>query len=191
MDLTQAVLGSLDQSTRRRIADSSGASPDQVSQVIAAGLPLIVGSMAKNASTKDGASQIDGALSKKHDGSLLDDLSGLTDGVTIDDGTKILGHVLGQNKDIAVTKVAEKSGTSPNATATILATLAPVVMAQLGKQKATGKLTAQDVGKVLTSQKGAKGTALMDLAIKFFDKNGDGSVLDDVIGMFFGSKKAK
>lgn len=189
MDLTQNVLGSLDQSTRRRIAEKSGASEDQVSQVIAAGLPLIVGSMAKNAQNKTGADQLDTAITKKHDGSLLDNLSSVTDNATINDGTKILSHVLGSNKDTAVTKVAERSGASSNATATILATLAPVVMAQLGRQKSKGKLSAEDIGSVLGSQKGSKGTALMDLAVKFFDKNGDGSVLDDVIGMFFGSKK--
>jgi hypothetical protein len=191
MDLTQVVMGTLDQSTKRRIAESSGATPDQVSQVIAAGLPLIVGSMAKNASTKAGADNLDKAIAAKHDGSLLDNLSAVTDNSTIADGAKILNHVLGTNKETAVTKVAEKSGASTNATATILATLAPVVMAQLGKQKTKGKLSAEDIGNVLSSQKGAKGTALMDLAVKFFDKNGDGSVLDDVIGMFFGSKKQR
>ena len=65
-----------------------------------------------------------GALSSKHDGSILDDLGGLYGGGVNDDikadGSKILGHVLGQRQSGVQQVIGQKAGLDSGSVGEIL-----------------------------------------------------------------------
>ena len=65
MDLLSSLLGSMTSSTAvDSISQKSGGSSDQVSSLVSAALPLLLGSMTNNASTEKGASSLLNALSQ-------------------------------------------------------------------------------------------------------------------------------
>ncbi len=105
------------------------------------------------------------------------------------DGGGILDHVLGAQKEDVAKQVSENTGLSLSKVLPLMATLAPILMGILGKTK---RETGMDAGGL--------GGALMDMVIKgqsnprqnapdlglagaLLDRNGDGSVMDDVLGM--------
>src|SRR5215207_1421113 len=61
----------------QEISNNVGAEPSAVNSAIQAALPMILGSLANNASTPQGAESLDNALAQDHDGSVLDNLGGL------------------------------------------------------------------------------------------------------------------
>jgi len=62
---------------------------------------MILGALNRNTSSASGAEALVGALQRDHDGSILNDLSqALTAPETMDDGTAILGHVMGDRRGV-------------------------------------------------------------------------------------------
>ena len=78
------------------LAKSAGASKKDTSSVLANALPTLMKSMASNASTKDGAKSLEKALD---DHTSDDALSTLLGNIDLEDGSKILGHILGKDSD--------------------------------------------------------------------------------------------
>lgn len=181
--ITQAVSGTVSQ----QISKATGVDETKVQSVIDSGLPVIIGQMARNTSTSDGAVQLDAALAKDHaGGSLLGDLAGLfTGGSSNIDGAKILTHVLSGNQTTANEQISQKTGVDAATVAKILSFVAPIIMAYLSKQKQSSDLDAGGIGDLLKSQTSSGGSPLMDIATAFFDKNKDGSIVDDLLGGFF------
>ena len=60
-----------------QISQNVGAEPSAVNTAIQAALPMILGSLANNAATPQGAQSLNTALEQDHDGSILDNLGGL------------------------------------------------------------------------------------------------------------------
>ncbi len=89
-----------------------------------------------------------------------------------------LPHILGQASptvDTATTnKVAKKTGIDTATVIQILIAVAPFVIAYL-----TTKNTSKS-----SSSKKSSDNPLMDVATSILDKNKDGSIVDDVLGMF-------
>lgn len=79
MDLIGSQLGG---DFARQVAGQIGADPGQAERAIGAGLPALIGALAKNANASpEGARALDAALERDHDGSALDDLGGLVGGL--------------------------------------------------------------------------------------------------------------
>ena len=80
--------------------------------------------MRRNASSPEGAQGLLGALNSKHDGSILDNLGDLFAGGVnqdvIDDGGRILGHVLGGKQQNVENALSRKSGMDASSVASIL-----------------------------------------------------------------------
>ena len=60
----------------KKISTQIGADEDSTKGALSAALPLLIGALTKNASSGDGADKLSGALSRDHDGSIMDNLSG-------------------------------------------------------------------------------------------------------------------
>ena len=79
------------------------------------------------------------AITNKHDGSILNNLSSIILGSSIDavekDGGKILGHVFGKRQKNIQNALSKQTGVSNNSVAKVLKVAAPVVLGILGKQK--------------------------------------------------------
>jgi len=169
-----------------RMSREVGADGATTERAIAAALPLLVGSLARNAQSTEGARSLDGALRQDHDGSLLDDLlGGLTAGSTRADGAKILGHMFGQREPAVRNGIGRASGLDSAQVLRLLSMLAPVVMSALGRMRQQEGLAPADLSTRLErerTQMVQRESSLGGMLSGMLDGDGDGSVMDDIGG---------
>lgn len=221
--------------TVSKIADQIGATPGQTQEAVAAAMPMLLGALARNSATPQGADGILGALGRDHDGSLLDNLGGLLGGLgggsgpgsgglgdiggilggmlgggspsagqaggggggggMMDIGGAILGHVFGGKQGNVASTLGKSTGMKSGQILQLLAMLAPIVMAVLGKQnKQSGGLDQGGLADILggafqqsaakappsvTQSAGAGGIG--GLLSSILDRDKDGSVMDDLM----------
>ena len=189
----------------QEISGQVGAEPSLVNTAIQAALPAILGGLANNASTPQGAESLDNALSNDHDGSILGNLGSLGS-LVLDQSTPtprqadaggILGHILGGSQNQVAQDVSQKSGLGMGQVAQILMMLAPIVMGYLGQQKQQQNVGADGLGGLLGGILGnaigggqaaaapSSGNPMMDVASSMLDSDRDGSALDDIASMAF------
>jgi len=180
------------------VAGQSGQSTDKTSSVLTMALPVLMGAMKRNAATPEGAQGLMGALSGKHDGSILDNLGGLFEGgvdqSVMNDGAGILNHVLGGSQANVTNAISQKSGMDSDTVIQILKVAAPLVMGYLGKQSKQQSVSdSNGIGDLLGGLLGGGASApkQQSLIESLLDGDGDGSILDDVAGMVLNSGDAK
>lgn len=143
-NILELINGSLGGQVVDSISREAGASKEETQSVVSAALPALFGALQSNASG-GGAQGILDAINKKHDGGILDNLSGALGASTASDGSGILKHVLGSKQAPLQQAISQKTGVSSANVGKILALLAPIVMGYLGKQ-AKGKSVNNDSG---------------------------------------------
>ena len=146
-DLTQQVLSQLDASGIGAIAAQLGVNPAQAQAAIAQAVPLLVGGLARNASTDAGANSLHRAVGDHAGmdiGSILGSVLGGGGG-----GGSILGHVLGNRQDQASQNLGQASGLGSQNAGQLLAMLAPIVMGMLGNMSRKGGMDAGGLGGML------------------------------------------
>jgi hypothetical protein len=174
----------LDSGAVGQIADELGVDQATAQNAVSAAIPMIVGGLARNAADPGGADALHGALTRDHDGGLLDDLSGfLGGGTAASTGMSILGHLFGGRQGGVASTLGQSTGLDGATAAKLLAMLAPVVMAALGKARAqhgldSGGLTDMLGGARAQMEQSSPGAFGMLSSI--LDSNHDGSVADDV-----------
>lgn len=191
LDLLGPALGG---DTLHSLSRSIGADDQTTQRAMMAALPVILGAMNRNTNDPQGARSLANALERDHDGSLLDHLSGfLTGGNTAPgvnpkatDGAGILGHILGGQRSQVEQGVAKATGLDSGQVTKLLITLAPLVMAYLGRQKRQRNLDAGGLSDLLRQETTQAGRAapsdLLGTIGSFLDRDGDGSPLNDVLG---------
>ena len=175
-----------------QISQQVGADPSAVSSVIQMALPSILGGLANNASSPQGAESLNNALEQDHDGGLLDNIGSL--GGMIFGGESaprqadaggILGHVLGGSQGPVVQQASQQSGLQSGQVAQIMMMLAPIVMAYLGRQKREQGVGADGLGGLLGGILGGAQPSVPQSSGGILDHDGDGSSLDDIASMAF------
>lgn len=73
--LLDGLMQQLGSDTIAKLGQQLGADSATTQQAVGAALPAILGALAKNAQSPDGAAALAGALEKDHDGSVLDNVS--------------------------------------------------------------------------------------------------------------------
>lgn len=192
MDLSSLLNGPMGQSVISGIASQLGMDENQAGNAVNAAIPVILGGLSRNAATSDGAESLNNALNTKHDGSLLDNIAGMFQNNPQEleqDGGGILGHIFGGNQGAVENAVAQKTGISMDKIGPLLAMLAPIVMAYLGRQKNQNNVNSGGLGDLIGGMLGGGGSkssggGIMDMVTGFLDKDKDGSALDDILGMF-------
>ena len=105
----------------------------QVSSVVTAALPYLLGAMQKNA----GAASLADALGYHagNAGNIVNNLKA----ADLTDGNKILSHIFGGNLSSILGGISKNTGVGSNAVGSILASIAPSLLALLGKgQQSSG-----------------------------------------------------
>lgn len=196
MDLTELLNSSVGQSIVRGVASQLGMNEKEASNAVSTAMPAILAGMTKNARSKEGAESLNKALDTKHDGSLLDNLSGMLQGHTRElqqDGEGILGHVFGNSRPAVEQGLARQAGISSAKAGSLLTTLAPIVMAYLGKEKQqanTGSNGLENLlGGLLGARQGGSSSGIMGMLGDVLDKDGDGNPLNDILSGFLGGKR--
>ena len=190
-DLIGGLMSQFGGQALSQLAGSIGGSEDSTKSALGAALPILVSAMAKNASTPEGASSLNNALDKDHDGGILDNLSGfLGNSSNASMGAGILGHLLGGKQDNVQKYVSDDSGLSAGQTGQLLQMAAPIVMGFLSKQKQSSgggsDMLSGLLSSALSSNKAAAPQS-QNVIEQLLDSNNDGSVVDDVakLGMSF------
>ena len=168
-----------------------GTEPQQTQSAAQSIFTTLLGGLAKNASTEEGAQGILGALDRDHDGSVLNDLGGLLTGAMgssqATNGAGILGHILGSKQQGAVDMVSQTSGIDANSAMSMMIKLAPILMGVLGKAKQDNGLDAGGLSGLLSgvmgNQQAQEQNPLVAIATRFIDQDGDGDIMDDLSGM--------
>lgn len=184
----EALLGLLQGQDLGQLAEQVGGNEGQVKNGVMAALPAMLTALSKNTGTEKGAQELNNALETKHDGSILNNLSGYLSNPDLKDGAGILNHLFGSQTSNVANAVSQSSGLDSNGSMKILQMLAPVLMGMLGQQKKQNNLDAEGIGNLTSmlasnfgSEAGASG--IMDVVTNLLDANKDGNVMDDIMGM--------
>ena len=193
----EALLGLLQGQDIGNLASQVGGNEGEAKNGVMAALPAMLTALSKNTGTEKGAQELNNVLEKKHDGSILDNLSGYLSNPDLKDGAGILNHLFGNQTSNVANAVSQSSGLDTNGSMKMLQMLAPILMGILGQQKKQNNLDAKGLGNLtsmLASNFGSEaGTSgIMETVTNLLDANKDGNVVDDIMGMvgkFFGGNK--
>lgn len=154
MDMS-ALLGTLlSGNSVQSLSQASGASTQDVQNVLSAALPSLLQGALGQAQNEQTASGFASAL-QSHAQSDTSDLGSFLNGVDLQDGGKILMHLLGANTNQTAQQVSAASGVSAKSTVKILAMLAPLLMNLLGKQTQSSSNSGSSVGSLMNTLMGS------------------------------------
>ena len=184
--------GDLGTSLIEGLSNQTGQSKSNTNNLLNMAMPVLLQAMQRNASSPKGAAGLMGALSNKHDGSILDNLgavfSGSNSNAVQEDGGKILGHVFGNRQQNIQNALSKQSGMDASSVSQILKIAAPVVMGLLGKQQR--QTSVRDTSGLTNMLSGLIGGNFHNNNQSFIesilDADNDGSIVDDVAGTVLG-----
>ncbi|MBS0557717.1 MAG: DUF937 domain-containing protein [Proteobacteria bacterium] len=150
--LVDSVLANLGPDQINAISSRLGVDPSQAQSAIEHAIPLIVGGMAQNASTAQGASALNNALGA-HGGDLSNVLGGMLGGNSGSGiGGAILGHVFGGNQAAASQGLGQATGLGAQNAGQLMAILAPLVMGALANHAQGQNVGAGGLGGLLAQE---------------------------------------
>ncbi len=213
MDLMKIIQSQLTDVVLDQIAGQIGGNREQTATASNGILNTLIGALAKNSSNEDGAASLFNALEKDHDGSLLDNLSDYINPAAphpvserTANGAGILSHLLGDKANLLTQLIGQETGLSKEGAFGLMTKLAPIVLAALGKQKKQGGFNVSDLMGFLSNENQGMRQRQMEEQrrleeeqrrieaqrkqqsgvgnfMKLLDFDGDGSGLDDAMGM--------
>ena len=203
--LIDLLAGTLDDGRLRDISQHLGTNEDQTRMAVGAALPALVAALQRNASSQDGAQQLNHALDRDHDGSLLDNISSMFGGQSASAapsapsasaGDAILKHMLGDRQSNVQQGIGKVSGMDSATVQRLLAMLAPMLMGALGKQKRSTGMGPADLTDFLGKDRASiesKNPQATSFIGRMLDQDGDGDFdLGDAVKFglktFFGGK---
>lgn len=171
--LLESLLGSMtEDSAVSALTGKTGASKDQVTSLLGAALPQLMGSMTSNASTEEGAQSLASALTQHTSTAPVAEQIAKADEV---DGGKIIGHILGKNQSSVISSLSSQSGMSGNQVSSVLSSIAPALLSGVSTANSEGKTSGK------TGKKTGGGAGKSFDGPKF--DLSDGFDVKDVIGL--------
>ncbi|MCL4529871.1 MAG: DUF937 domain-containing protein [Chloroflexi bacterium] len=184
--LTQQLMQQLSGQDLSRIGQQIGADEQTTSTALSAALPLLLSALANNASKPEEAQALHQALTRDHDGSILNNVSGFLDNPQSANGAGILNHVLGGQQPVVTQGLAQGTGLNSSQIGQLLQIAAPLVMGLLGQQRQQNNLDTNGLSAFLGGQQQLEresNPGMMNVLNTLLDTNRDGSALDEVLGM--------
>lgn len=132
MDITTMLGQLISPDSLEGIGAASGASSEEVQNVLNVALPILMDGALGQASGDDTLAGFTGALAD-HAKDDVSDVRSFLDGVDTEDGSKIVDHLLSTQPQ-TVDDISQRAGVSSNKTLLILALAAPLLMSLLGKE---------------------------------------------------------
>lgn len=159
-----------------------GADEGSVSNAITAALPMLLGGLARNSATPQGAEALSSALARDHDGGILDNLTGFLGSGNAGGGPNILGHVFGGKTDAVASALGQASGLNAGSAGSLLAMLAPLVMGTLGRTQQQSGLDSGGLANMLGNERAQIEQSSSGLSglMRMLDFDGDGQVMDNI-----------
>ena len=189
MDLIDLLQSQLSGNVLDQLSNQIGGKKEETEVATSGIISMLTAALAKNAASPEGASALASALDSDHDGSILDNIGDLLGGNLNNNraanGAGILKHVLGGNQGNAIDAISKMSGLSGDKTGNLMTMLAPIVLGMLGKQKRQNNMDQSGLSDMLSSavKSATNQRQEMGLLGKLLDRDGDGSVMDDIAGL--------
>lgn len=177
MDILKMLTEQLGGDAVGQISRQLGTDEKTAGDATAAGVTALIGALSRNAGNADGAAELDNALAKDHDGSVLDNLTGFLGNPDTGSGQGILRHVLGGQQSKIESGLSQTTGLDSAGAGKLLSMLAPVVMGALGKAKQQGQLDASGVSDLLGQERAEisrRDPQAMGMLDSLLDSDGDG-----------------
>ncbi len=191
MDIIQLLQGQLGEGVINQLAGQVGES-QETTQAAANGIfSALLNGINNNIAQEGGGNALLNALDRDHDGSILNNIGDLFSGTvqtanpaTLNAGG-ILQHVLGGNQSNVADTISKMTGMDSGKTMQLLITLAPMVMGMLGKIKSEPNVGGGGLLDLITKTTQTNNQQNPNAGIfeRLLDKNGDGSVMDDLLSM--------
>jgi hypothetical protein len=178
MDLSSLMNVFLSQQSQQGISTATGSSSSDVTSILASALPSLLAGAGKQSQQTSTATSFAKALASH----AQDDTSNLTsfyNNVDLNDGAKIIQHLLGNKTNSTIKAVANQAGVTQNQAGSVLAAAAPLLLSLLGQQT-----TAQTKTAATQKAKTAQTTNLMSSLLSNVD-------VGSLIGTMLGSGSAK
>lgn len=194
MDMTAILTTLLSSDSISGVSKSSKAKNTDVTSILTAALPLLLNGAKEQAENKETAPSFSKALAA-HGKKNTSNLAEFLDNIDMEDGSKIIGHLLGKDSD-AIKTIAKQAGTSTKTTTDVLSASAPLLMSLLGQKgnddsddNALGAIAATviknvDVGSLVGNLLGAGTTKKKTASKKSSSKKEDSTaeLLGDLLG---------
>ncbi len=165
MDLTKLASSLLNSDSIGGLSELTGASGSDVTKVLTNALPALLNGAKSQAQDSGTSKSFANALSN-HKQNDTSDLSKFLGNIDMEDGAKIITHLLGSNKDDVVKDIAKDTGVSQAKTGNILSAVAPLLMSLLGQQ---------------TEKEGSDDSVIGDLVGSLLDNVDVGSLLTGLL----------
>ncbi len=192
MDINSLIGTLLSSDSVSGVSKATKSSNKDVQKVLDAALPLLLKGAKKQSEDKNTSESFAKAL-LSHGKDDTSNLSSFLSKVDLDDGSKIIGHLLG-NDDKDVKKIAKQSGVDSGDVSKILSASAPLLMSLLGQESASKKsdnnvalelagalLKNVDVGDLIGDLLGGGDTKKKKSSSKKKD-NDAGEIIGDILG---------
>jgi hypothetical protein len=166
-----------------QIQSKLGTDENTARKAVPAALGTLMGALARNSSQGRGADDLLGALTRDHDGGVLDDLQGYLSAPQQDVGNGILRHVLGGNRGSVETGLGQALGLDAQSIGRLLTMLAPIVMGALGRTQRSEGLDAGGLASLLGNERQGISSQMpeaLGVLGSLLDQDGDGQIADDV-----------
>jgi hypothetical protein len=177
MNILDSIVGARDGGAVQQLAAQFGLRPEQATSAIGALLPALAAGLKRNMATNEAG--LDSALASGHHETYIDQPQVLGAPETTADGNAILGHIFG-SKDVSrkvAAGAAERTGIDSAVLKQMLPLLAALAMGAMAKQKKSAP-----VGSAGATRSGGLAGMLEPL----LDRDGDGSIVDDLGGLLGG-----
>lgn len=197
-DLLEALTSQVGGNELEQLTRLTGADREHAQKAVPAAMATLLGGLAGNAARDEGASALHTALRQDHDGSALDGVAGFLGRDPTGTGEKILGHVLGGRRPAVESRLSESTGLDARTIGKLLASLAPIVLAQLGRAQREQDLDAGGLADLLGRERRQiqrRPPSNLGGLAALLDQDGDGEIADDLtetgaglLGRLFGRR---
>ena len=136
MDINELMNTMLSNDSVKELGTLVGASSKDVKSVLSSALPALLNGAKGQADNANTAEGFVGALAD-HAKADTGDIASFFSNIDIEDGGKIVSHLLGGDKDATTEKAAKKAGVDVTKSSNILSAAAPLLMSLLGQQTAS------------------------------------------------------
>ena len=167
------------------LSAKTGLSKKQLALIISVAVPILMKKMTSNASSNEGAASLLGALGQHKTNKAIEKQLGEAD---VEDGAKIVGHSLGNDKAAAVKHVAKEAGASEADVAQVLGNISPSLLSSLSAATASASNQKQS-GVDLSDgfdMKDVMGLLGMAQGKTSSGAGGGGGGMGDLLGSFLG-----
>lgn len=216
MNLLDMIMSAQGGATAQQAGAQLGLNQQQSQSAIAALLPAISSALKQNTSSPQGLAGLLGALQGGQHEQYLENPQMLGQEQTVTDGNAILGHLFG-SKDVSravAGHAAQKTGIGADVLKKLLPLVATMAMGSLskqtrqpdmksalaglamqhlmgGKQSGLGSILGAVTGANGRQQRRAETTRQQGMGIigKLLDADGDGSMMDDILGMAMNARR--